>query len=143
MERWVELAANIMEGAGVLATIVGAASAAVLAAIAWRHDGRPAAYRTARQSLGRAVLPGLELLVGADIIRTVSHTPTLTQVGVLGLIVVVQTFLSFTLDVELEGRWPWRRAGTATDQIPGDPLERAAAAGERLGGRGRAEHADA
>lgn len=65
------------------------------------------AYRSLRQSIGRGVLLGLELLVAGDIIRTVAIAPTFTGVGVLGLIVAIRTFLSFSLEVELTGRWPW------------------------------------
>ena len=70
----------------------------------------PDAYRALRHAIGRAILLGLELLVAADIIRTVAIEPTLRNVGVLAVIVLVRTFLSFSLEVELEGRWPWRRA---------------------------------
>jgi uncharacterized membrane protein len=62
-----------------------------------------------RQRLGRAILLGLELLVAADIIRTVAVTPTVESVAVLAGIVLVRTFLSFSLEVELTGRWPWNR----------------------------------
>lgn len=67
------------------------------------------AYRDYRQQIGRVILLGLEFLVAADIIRTVAVAPTFRGVGVLALIVLVRTFLSFTLEVELEGRWPWQR----------------------------------
>jgi uncharacterized membrane protein len=67
-----------------------------------------AVYRLYRQSLGRAILLGLEFLVAGDIIRTVAVSPTFTSVGVLAVIVLVRTFLSFSLEVELEGRWPWQ-----------------------------------
>lgn len=70
------------------------------------------AYRCYRQSLGRAILLGLEFLVAGDIIRTVAVSPTFTSVGVLAVIVLVRTFLSFSLEVELEGRWPRRRHRT-------------------------------
>jgi uncharacterized membrane protein len=69
----------------------------------------PDVYRGFRQRLGRVVLVGLELLVAADIIRTVAVVPTLESVAVLGVIVLVRTFLSFSLEVELGGRWPWQR----------------------------------
>jgi uncharacterized membrane protein len=69
----------------------------------------PAAYRLYRQSLGRAILLGLEFLVAGDIIRTVAVSPTFVSVGVLAVIVLVRTFLSFSLEVELEGRWPWQK----------------------------------
>ena len=59
---------------------------------------------------GRSILLGLEFLVAADIIRTVALQPSLQNVAVLGLIVLIRTFLSFSLEVEIDGRWPWRRA---------------------------------
>jgi len=68
-----------------------------------------AAYEALRRTLGRSILVGLEILVGADIIRTIAVSPSVTSVGVLGLVVVVRTFLSFSLEAELEGQWPWRR----------------------------------
>ena len=72
------------------------------------------AYRQCRQSLGRAILLGLEFLVAGDIIRTVAISPTFASVGVLAIIVLIRTFLSATLTVEIEGRWPWQaRAATA------------------------------
>lgn len=66
-------------------------------------------YRELRQSIGRGVLLGLELLVAGDIIRTVAIAPTFASVGVLALIVAIRTFLSFSLEVELTGRWPWQQ----------------------------------
>ena len=62
-----------------------------------------------RKTLGRSILTGLELLVAADIIRTVAVEPTLQSVLVLGLIVAIRTFLSFSLEVEIEGHWPWQK----------------------------------
>ncbi len=75
-----------------------------------RAERRAAVYRGYRRSLGHAILLGLELLVAADIIRTVAVEPTLETVAVLGLIVLVRTFLSFSLEVELDGRRPWQHA---------------------------------
>lgn len=69
----------------------------------------PDAYQALRRSLGRAILLGLEILVAADIIRTVAIEPTFDSVIVLSGIVLIRTFLSFSLEVELEGRWPWQR----------------------------------
>jgi uncharacterized membrane protein len=69
-------------------------------------------YRRFRELLGRTILLGLELLVAGDIIRTVAAKPTLTSVAVLGGIVIIRTFLSFSLEVEITGRWPWQK-GTA------------------------------
>lgn len=65
-------------------------------------------FRDMRQRLGNGILLGLEFLVAADIIHTVAVELTFTTVGVLALIVLIRTFLSFTLDVELTGRWPWQ-----------------------------------
>jgi uncharacterized membrane protein len=59
------------------------------------------------QSLGRSILLGLELLVAGDIIRTVAASPTFESVGVLVVMVLIRAFLSFTLELELSGRWPW------------------------------------
>ena len=67
-----------------------------------------------RSNFGRSILLGLEFLIAADIINTVAVTPTLQSVIVLGAIVIIRTFLSFSLELEIEGRWPWqRRAGEA------------------------------
>jgi uncharacterized membrane protein len=68
------------------------------------------AVGTFRSDLGRAILLGLEFLVAADIINTVAIEPTLQSLAVLAGIVLIRTFLSFSLEVEIEGRWPWRRA---------------------------------
>ena len=68
-----------------------------------------------RKTLGRSILTGLELLVAADIIRTVAVEPTLQSVLVLGLIVIIRTFLSFSLEVEIDGRWPWQKVAAEKD----------------------------
>jgi len=65
-------------------------------------------FRQYKRRLGSALLLSLEILVAADVIRTVALEPTLTNVSVLGLLVVIRTFLSWSLVVEIEGRWPWR-----------------------------------
>ena len=77
-------------------------------------------YRQFRQDLGRGILLGLEFLVAADIIRTVAIAPTIESVLVLGLIVLVRTFLSMALQVELEGHWPWQHA---RPQSHGGPVQ--------------------
>jgi uncharacterized membrane protein len=76
------------------------------------------AYRVVRTVFGRSILLGLEFLVAADIIRTVAVEPSLENVGVLGLIVLIRTFLSFSLEVEIDGTWPWRRAVTSQAPAP-------------------------
>ena len=119
---FIELLVMGFELVGVLALVVGVAWALVVFARSYFRDvaARPQAYRQLRQGIGRAILLGLELLVAADIIRTVAVDPTFQSVGVLGLIVVVRTFLSWSLEVEVNGRWPWQAAtgttATATAQ---------------------------
>jgi uncharacterized membrane protein len=98
-----------IDGVGVLVIVVGALLST------WRflfrrEEGPAASYKRYRQDLGRAILLGLEFLVAGDIIRTVVVAPTLENVFILGLIVLIRTFLSMALQLEVEGRWPWQRA---------------------------------
>jgi uncharacterized membrane protein len=79
---------------------------------------RPGAYESYKHQIGRSLLLGLEFLVAGDVVRTVALEPTLINVGVLGLLVLIRTFLSWSLAVEIEGRWPWQ-ARTDKD-IPAD-----------------------
>lgn len=107
-QDWVELAGRFIDGAGVAAVVIGVIVASVSAAFrALRRKGP--VYRPYRQFLGRSILLGLELLVAADIIRTVAVTPTLTSIAVLAGIVIIRTFLSFSLELEITGRWPWQK----------------------------------
>ena len=76
------------------------------------------AYVVVRNDFGRSVVFAVELLVAADLIRTVAVQPTLENVAALGLIVLIRTFLSFSLEVEIEGMWPWRR-GARVPAVPG------------------------
>jgi uncharacterized membrane protein len=94
-------------GVGVIAVAIGVAGVAFGRGLS-SGLSFDSSYRQLRQSIGRAVLLGLELLVAGDIIRTVAVAPTLTGVGVLAMIVAIRTFLSFSLEVELTGRWPWQ-----------------------------------
>lgn len=66
------------------------------------------AYKRFKEKVGKALLLGLEFLVAADIIRTVALSPTLQNIAVLGVLVLIRTFLSWSLVVEIEGRWPWQ-----------------------------------
>ncbi|TYB40365.1 DUF1622 domain-containing protein [Micromonospora sp. AP08] len=103
---------TLLDLAGVLVIAVGVAVATVVFALRWWRTRQVVDhYRAYRQGVGRAILLGLEFLVGGDIIRTVAVSPTFTSVGVLALIVLVRTFLSFSLEVELDGRWPWQGKG--------------------------------
>jgi len=107
-----------IDAAGVV-VIVGGIGLTVLLTVGRMVRRQSHVYRRFRQEVGRAILLGLELLVAADIIRTVAISPTLESVAVLSGIVLVRTFLSFSLDVELTGAWPWRRAGVAAAPDPG------------------------
>jgi uncharacterized membrane protein len=96
-------------GAAVL--IVGVIWSFIIAATALRRSRSPAkSYLVLRQTFGGTLLLGLEILVAADLVRTVAVAPTVDNVLVLGLIVVIRTFLSFSLETEIEGVLPWRRA---------------------------------
>lgn len=107
----VEVAGRALEAAGVLVIVIGALVSTVqFVRRLTEREGLDVAYGRYRQGLGRAILLGLEFLVAGDIIRTVAISPTFTSVGVLAVIVAVRTFLSFSLEVELEGRWPWQAA---------------------------------
>jgi uncharacterized membrane protein len=97
-----------VDAGGVVIIVVGIALASVSALQRLsRRDSD--IYETYRRRLGRSILLGLEFLVAADIIRTVAVTPTFASVGVLGLIVLIRTFLSFSLELEITGRWPWQK----------------------------------
>ena len=103
------------EAAGVAVLVIGFAIGFVQAAIATlRGEARSATYRVLRSFVGRTILLSLEILVAADLIRTVAVDPSLENVGSLALIVLIRTILSFSLDVEIEGRLPWRSAAPKT-----------------------------
>lgn len=99
---------EVIDGVGVAVLVIGAVMATAVAAVQLSHH-EAGAYRRFRQQLGRTILLGLELLVAGDIVRTVAAQPTLTNVAILGIIVLIRTFLSFSLEVELTGRWPWQQ----------------------------------
>lgn len=104
-----ELVVHGFEVAGVAVLVLGALVAFVHAAVSARSVGSREAYEMARRNVGRAILLGLELLIIADIVLTITVDPTLESALALGLIVLVRTFLSFSLEVELEGSLPWHR----------------------------------
>ena len=102
-----------IDAAGVVVIVTGAAIAFV--AVTVRLSRRESdAYRRFRQQLGQAILLGLELLVAGDIVRTVAASPSLTSVAILAAIVLIRTFLSFSLEVEITGRWPWQKREITT-----------------------------
>jgi uncharacterized membrane protein len=97
------------ETVGIVVIVVGAivATGFFLRELS-RQGGFSGAYHRYRIHLGRSILLGLEFLVAADIIGTVAVDPTFRSLGVLALIVVIRTFLSFALEVEINGHWPWQ-----------------------------------
>jgi len=120
IKQTVELIVSIFELAGVAILVIGALLAFVRFSYSLvRFHAGPAAYRHLRLYLGRSIVVGLEMLIAADIIRSVVIDPTFASVGVLGLIVLVRTFLSWSLDVEINGEWPWQRTRLHKGELPG------------------------
>ncbi|HEV8282512.1 MAG TPA: DUF1622 domain-containing protein [Candidatus Limnocylindrales bacterium] len=119
----VELVGLAVDAAGVAVIVIAIGIAGAAFARGLNRDVPfESSYRQLRQGIGRGILLGLELLVAGDIIRTVAIAPTFTSVGVLALIVAIRTFLSFSLEVELTGRWPWQArpaAPSASEATPG------------------------
>ncbi|HEX6526589.1 MAG TPA: DUF1622 domain-containing protein [Streptosporangiaceae bacterium] len=107
----IEKIGEVIDAAGVAVIVIGMLISAGAAAVALgRHE--TGTYRHFRVQLGRTILLGLELLVVGDIVRTVAAQPTLTSVAILAIIVLIRTFLSFSLEVELTGHWPWKSNNT-------------------------------
>jgi len=107
--HWITRAIEI---AGIAVIVVGSIASG------WRYlvnsgggKAGPSRYHQLRSGLGRSILLGLELLVAADIINTVAIQPTLESLAVLAGIILIRTFLSLSLEVEIEGRWPWQQPG--------------------------------
>jgi uncharacterized membrane protein len=96
-----------VDALGVAVIVVGVLAATGATALRLRR--REPAYQAYRRQIGRSILLGLEFLVAADIIRTVAVDPSFTSVGVLAVIVLIRTFLSFSLELEISGRWPWQK----------------------------------
>lgn len=103
--------AMVIEAAGILVIVLGATIASGRFLRDWlRERSLEGPYQAYRGNLGRAILLGLELLVAADIVGTVVVAPTFENLGVLGLIVLIRTVLSFALEVEINGHWPWQHS---------------------------------
>ncbi len=105
----VGIAGYAIESTGVLVIVLGCICATFWFILNLNKSDLRSAYDNYRIVLGRVILLGLEFLLAGDIIRTVVIEPTLEQVGVLSVIVLIRTFLSFTLELEVEGKWPWQR----------------------------------
>jgi uncharacterized membrane protein len=104
----IEFVGKSVDVAGVAVVVIGVAWATIVAVTRLLRGGT-AVYEEYRRLLGRSILLGLEFLVAADIIRTVAIDPTFYNVGVLAIIVIIRTFLSFALGLEITGRWPWQK----------------------------------
>ncbi|MEU6270039.1 DUF1622 domain-containing protein [Saccharopolyspora shandongensis] len=107
-----DLVGKGVDAVGVATIVVGALAAITVEGVrlARRQKG---VYRSFRRRLGQSILLGLEFLVAGDIIRTVAVSPTFASLGVLAVIVAIRTFLSFSLELEITGRWPWQKTAEA------------------------------
>ncbi|GAA1819583.1 DUF1622 domain-containing protein [Agromyces neolithicus] len=108
----ISIVGEVIDILGVIAIVVGVLYAIFDAALRGLRRVSPV-YTRFKRVLGRAILLGLELLVAADIIKTVAVTPTLDSVVVLAIIVLIRTFLSWSLELEISGRWPWQKRGAS------------------------------
>jgi uncharacterized membrane protein len=118
VEVFFERATQTFEVLGVSSMVVGVLFAFALAGLTWRRTGEGArAFKSLRDSLGGAILLGLELLVAADIVKTVTSAPSLTDAAVLGMIVLIRTVLSISIEIEVDGVAPWRKALTTGPQV--------------------------
>lgn len=113
VEGLIELTALIIEVIGILVMVIGTFLA--LGRYAFKGQGKEIrSFKQIREELGRAILLGLEILIAADIIATVVYDAEMEQILKLGLIILIRTFLSFTLEVEIEGKWPWKQGKNRT-----------------------------
>ena len=119
---WVHLVTRIVEVVGTAIIVVGSfgALASFLVQMARATVSRDVLVTRFRSSLGQSILLGLEFLVAADIINTVAVEPTIRSLIVLAGIVLIRTFLSFSLEVEIEGRWPWQKSRSTAAGNPAD-----------------------
>ncbi|MBE0393772.1 putative membrane protein [Flavobacterium sp. 7E] len=109
INEYIDYVAKIMEVIGVLTIFVGSIIA-LAKFIFLLKNKNGMSYIELRQAVGKSILIGLELLIAADIMATVVTEPTLLSVSILGLIVIIRTFLSLSLQVELEGKFPWQKS---------------------------------
>lgn len=105
----ISLTGAAIEAIGVLVIVLGMVIASGGFLRSFRHLPEGQAYKTYRRQLGRSIILGLEFLIAGDIMRTVVVSYSLENVAMLGLIILIRTFLSVTLHLEVEGRWPWQK----------------------------------
>src|SRR3989344_1671274 len=106
----ISLIGYAIEAAGVLVVAVGSCVSSIVFVRTFRKLHAGVAYKNFRRQLGRSIILGLEFLIAGDIIRTVVVESTLENIAALGLIILIRTFLSVALHLEVEGRWPWQHA---------------------------------
>ncbi|GAA3184093.1 DUF1622 domain-containing protein [Rhodococcus baikonurensis] len=116
--RFFELVTEWFEVLGVVAMVLGFVFAFVIAGRAWTRtrDGS-SAFRTLRETMGAVILLGLEILVAADLVKTVTSSPSLTDAAVLGMIVLIRTVLSLSIQIEIDGVLPWRKALVSSPEL--------------------------
>jgi uncharacterized membrane protein len=102
--------AEIIEVVAIAIIVLGVVVSLTAGLIQWLGDDADKAFGTFKRYIARGLLIGLDLLIAADVIKTVTLEGTLESALVLGLLVLIRTFLSWTLVLEVEGRWPWQRA---------------------------------
>ncbi len=105
----ISIAGSTIEAVGVLVVILGSCISSTVFVRTFRNLPEGVAYKTYRRQLGKSIILGLEFLIAGDIIRTVVVSYSLQNVAILGLIILIRTFLSVTLHLEVEGRWPWQK----------------------------------
>jgi uncharacterized membrane protein len=120
-EDWMDVVVKGFEVVGVAILGLGSLAALIGAGLALMRGDRLGAYASARRNIGRAVLLGLEVLIIADIVQTITIDPTVESALTLGIIVLVRTFLSFSLEIELAGVVPWHRAAESEVQGATEP----------------------
>ncbi len=119
--EWVALGIEVLGVAVIVAGVLGVALTRGIVRYLFQV-GTPGVEETYKHQLGKTLLLGLEFLVAADVVRTVALEPTLNNVALLGLLVVIRTFLSWSLTVEIEGRWPWQTPSSKA-KPPVDPQD--------------------
>jgi uncharacterized membrane protein len=105
--EWAALTIEILGASVIVAGVMRVAITRGTVRYLFQLD-KPGAYESYKHQMGRSLLLGLEFLVAGDVVRTVALDPTLNNVAVLGLLVLIRTFLGWSLGVEIEGRWPWQ-----------------------------------
>ena len=104
----ISIAGYAIEAIGVFIIVIGSAISSASFLLQFRHRPHDVSYRAYRRQLGRSIILGLEFLIAGDIIRTVIVADTFENVAILGLIILIRSFLSITLHLDIEGRWPWQ-----------------------------------